>query len=155
MTEESTGDDRMPGRRSDEVDVVGLHTPSSWRTWVLLLLGPVVWATHFMGVYLVVEAWCSAATDSLPTWLGASAPVAVTLVATVLALVVIGTGTAFTARRLRQSRVGAALVPEGATDVDEHLVRDRPLLYAGLLLGPLSAITVLVVGLPALWVQTC
>lgn len=147
-------DDRTPGRRSDEVDVAALHTPRSWWTWILLLLGPVTWATHFMVVYLVVEAWC-ATEPTAPTWLGFSAPVTVTLAATAAAVVVILAGTAFTALRHRQALARTRHEHEGATDVEEQPVRDRQMLFVGLLLGPLSVVAVLVVGLPALWIQTC
>lgn len=151
-------DDRTPGHRSDEVDVVALHTPRSWWTWILLLAGPVTWAVHFVGVYLVVEAWCSAATranGAMPQWLGAAAPVSVTLVATGVAAAVIVADLTFTLLRYRQATREARREPEDATDTDDQLVRDRQLLFVGALLGPLSLIAVLAVGLSALWVPTC
>lgn len=157
------GDDRTPGRRSDEVDVVALHTPRSWWTWVLLLQGPVTWATHFMLVYLSVESWCAetyysiddSLSSELPTWFGFDAPVAVTLGATVLATASILTFVAFTAVRYRQATAEYRREHQDATDIDDQLVRDRQILFTGLLLGPLSAVAVLVVGVPALWLQTC
>lgn len=148
-------EDRTPGHRSDEVDVVPLHTPRSWWTWILLLLGPVTWAIHFMGVYLAVEAWCGAAMVEIPEFLGAAAPVSVTLLATGVATLVIAAGTAFTALRYRQARDERERQHPGASDIDDQLVRDREMLLAGLLLGALSVIAVLIVGLSALWVPTC
>ncbi len=152
-------EDRTTGRRAEEVDVVPLHTPPSWWTWILLLTGPVTWAVHFLVVYLAVEAWCSSATaangGSLPTWLGASAPVSVTLAATAVAAAIIVVDLVFTARRYRQGTRLARLEPEDATDTDDQLVRDRHLLLVGCLLSPLSLVAVLFVGLSALWVPTC
>lgn len=151
-------EDRTPGHRSEEVDVVALHTPRSWWTWILLLSGPVTWAAHFLGVYLAVEAWCSGATATtgpLPTWLGAAAPVSVTLVATGVAAVVILAEFAFTALRYRHATREARREAEDATDIRNQLVRDRHLLFVGCLLSPLSLVAVLAVGLSALWVPTC
>lgn len=151
-------EDRTPGHRSEEVDVVALHTPRSWWTWILLLSGPVTWAAHFLAVYLVVEAWCSAATVSTGTmarWLGAAAPVSVTLVVTGVAVTVILAALAFTTLRHRQATREARREAVDATDIDDQLVRDRHLLFVGSLLSPLFLVAVLAVGLSALWVPTC
>lgn len=151
-------EERTTGHRSDEVDVVPLRQQRSWWTWILLLLGPVTWATHFMVVYLVVEALCApvaTADGGIPTWLGASAPVAVTLVATAVAAFVIVADLAFTARRYRQATRAAGREDQDATDTDSQLVRDRHMLLVGCLLSPLSLVAVFLVGLSALWVPTC
>ncbi len=156
MSEDRT--DRTTGRRAEEVDVVALHTPPSWRTWILLLTGPVTWATHFMVVYLVVEALCATVTTAdggIPTWLGASTPVAVTLAVTAVAAAVIIADLIFTARRYRQATRAADRQDEDAADIDSQLVRDRHMLFVGCLLSPLSLVAVLLVGLSALWVPTC
>lgn len=146
---------RTPGHRSEEVDVVPLRQQRSWWTWILLLLGPVTWATHFMVVYLLVEAWCSEISPGVETWLGTLAPVSATVVATVIATALILGGVAFTARRYRQALAEVRRDHEDATDIDRQLIRDRQVLFIGLLLGGLSVVAVLVVGLPALWVPTC
>lgn len=146
--------DRTPGHRSDEVDVVPLHTPPSYWTWALLLQAPVLWVTHFIVVYLAVEWWCGV-DPTAPRWLGLAAPVTVTLVATAIAVLAIAAGTAFTARRHRQARAATRHEHEDATDLDDQLVRDRHLLFVGILLGPLSIAAVLAVGVPALWLPTC
>lgn len=148
-------EDRTPGHRSDEVDVVPLRQGRSWWTWILLLLGPATWATHFMVVYLLVEAWCSAASPGTEAWLGTLAPVSATIVATVVATVFILGGAAFTAVRYRQALGEVRREHEDATDIDEQPIRDRQNLFVGLLLDGLSVVAVLVVGLPALWVPTC
>lgn len=148
-------EDRTTGHRSDEVDVVPLRQERSWWAWLLLLLGPATWATHFMVVYLLVEAWCSPASPGPETWLGSPAPVSATVVATGVATVVILVGTAFTALRYRQAIAEAGRRHADATDIDHQLIRDRQLLFVGLLLGGVSVLAVLVVGLPALWVPTC
>ena len=149
-------EDRTPGHRSDEVDVVPLRQERSWWAWILLLLGPVTWATHFLVVYLLVEAMCSEAATGPGTWLGALAPISATIVATIAASLVVLGGLAFTARRYRQAIAEAARREnEGATDTDHQLLRDRQVLFMGLLLAPLSLIAILVVGLPALWVPVC
>lgn len=147
-------EDRTPGHRSDEVDVVPLHTPRSWLTWILLLVGPVTWALHFLTVYVVAEAWCST-TAAPPTWLGLSAPVTVTLAVTAFALLQLAVGISFTARRYRRARIDAERAPVDAATIDDQFVRDRDLLLTGLLLGPLSAVAVLVVGVPAIWLSPC
>lgn len=168
-------EERTTGHRSDEVDVVLLRQERSWWTWILLLLGPVTWATHFMVVYLLVEAWCSEVSPGAETWLGTPAPVSATIVSTAVAIVVILGGAAFTARRYRQAVAEVRRGREHATDatagggqggaqdceraasepIDQQLIRDRQVLFIGLLLGGLSVVAVLVVGLPALWVPTC
>lgn len=54
-------EDVQPGVRRHEVDVVDLPEDApSRRLFAVLLGGPVLWALHFVAVYLYGEAWCVA-----------------------------------------------------------------------------------------------
>lgn len=111
---------------------------STVRDWALLLAGPVLWITHFMAVYLYSEAACVAReSDALPVP-GADALVPVVVAATVVAAFITVWATLLSWR--------AAHRREG----DEAALG-----WAGALLGALSVVAILAVGLPALAVTPC
>ncbi|MBW3603232.1 MAG: hypothetical protein KY434_11125 [Actinobacteria bacterium] len=120
------------------------------RLWLEFLAGPLIWFAHFMLVYVVVEAGCQGSGAGLELF---APPVAgtVTLVATVVATVACLATAAWAHRRAR-----------GFTDADNISAQARelvdpggPLAFAGLILSLLSAVAVLFVGLPVLWLGTC
>lgn len=111
---------------------------STIRLWVHLLAGPVLWISHFMVVYLFAEAACVArASDALPVpGSGSIAPVVV--VATVVAAVLTAAATSWSLRTARGSRGDAAAMA-----------------WAGTLLGAMSVVAILAVGLPAIALDPC
>lgn len=113
--------------------------------FVVLLGGPVVWFTHFMVVYLVVEAGCTGSGDGLAVF---DPPVSdvVTLAATAVAAAVCLGLAVWGLRRWRASMAGR---PVAGGE------RDGALALAGTLLSVLSFVTVLLVGLPALVLSAC
>lgn len=106
---------------------------------VAAALPAIVWIVHFMVVYLYGEAACALGWSE-PSWLGLHGAAWVTLVATAVAVVVIGysTGRSWLAYRR-------------ASDV----TTSRSLPLVGLVNGPLFIAATLAVGLSALWVDAC
>lgn len=128
------------------------HGGSPWPT---VLVGPVIWISHFMLVYLVAEAFCEVGASG-PRMLGLPVVSVVTVAATLIAVAVIGVAAV---------RAWLRLGPEGP-DGDEPPVeqrsgmgrlrgRDHPLVFTGLLLDVLSIMAVLFVGVPAIVLQPC
>ena len=114
------------------------------RAWALFLAAPVLWALHFLLVYLVGEAACSPAVSEPPE----SAVSIFTVVVTAVAAV----ATAVVARR-GYGRWQTALAAERAGDPDRapHAV----LAFGGFVLGLLFTVGVLFVGLPAAVLPAC
>lgn len=113
-------------------------SPSTIRVWALLLAGPVLWISHFMVVYLFAEAACAAReSDDLP-FFGTGA-----IAASVVGSTIVAAG--LTAAATLASWRGARRGGEDAWTLG----------LAGVLLGVLSIIAILAVGLPALAVEPC
>jgi hypothetical protein len=127
--------------------------PNSRLLWIQLLAGPVLWSVHFLLSYLLVEAACQAGWDF--RLLGFNGLSFIVIVLTVLA--VIGTGL-FALRSYR----GWKDLHEDRSLRDEF--RDSSywfegpldfMYFSGLLLSILFAVTILMVGLPAIFLQPC
>lgn len=128
-----------PTAGSDERPVEEVpQEPSTIRAWALLLVGPVLWILHFMAVYLFSEAACVARESADLPVPGADALVPVVVAATVVAA-------AITAWATKQS--WRAAHRRGGDEA--------ALGWAGALLGALSVVAILAVGLPALAVTSC
>lgn len=154
-------DDRRPGRTGALTAPGGTPFPvdvsrdrRARGEWVVFLAGPILWFTHFIVVYLAVEAGCAGG----PGLRVFEPPVAdrLTLVATAVA----GAGClaaavwGFTrARRSRRDRAADA-APE-LSGPREHWDRGGTLAFAGALLSLLSLVSVLFIGLPALVLPAC
>jgi hypothetical protein len=121
--------------------------------WIQLLAGPVLWSVHFLLSYLVVEAACQAGWN--PGILGMNGLSLIVVGFTVLA--VIGTllfalqsyrgwRAKHTDRNLRDQFRESRGWFEGPIDF---------MYFCGLLLSVLFAIVILMVGLPALFLQPC
>jgi hypothetical protein len=128
--------------------VTTTNAPASFRAaWLLLLAGPVIWAVHFMAVYLVAEAVCSAG-DSTAEVLGlpwlSFVTIAVTVAAAVATLVL--AVVAWRHWRLRTDD------PSGWIAGDE---RNAGLALGGFLLGLMFTVAILFVGLPAAFLEPC
>lgn len=117
-----------PQRRRDELQ---------WA--VLFLAGPVIWYVHFWAVYLLAEAGCFAAglgSGSQPLWL-----VVTILIATLVAVALIAWTTWAAWRKWR---------------CHEDPRPGRSALYfMGFVLGPLSIVATLFVGLPIAYLPPC
>lgn len=120
--------------------------PGSKVIWRHLLTGPIIWFVHFMVVYLVGEDVCqNVRTDAAGRGWGESEliafVVAVTAVAVVLCLVM--------------AYVSWRALPRDADGDREPIGPDNRLTAAGIALSLGSALTVLAVGLPVIWVGPC
>lgn len=109
----------------------------SLRTTALFLAGPVVLTVHFFAVYLVAEAGCTGGGPGL-TLFDPPVPKYLTLVATGVA------GVACSATAVIAWRLVRGAAP-----------RDRPMLVVGEMLSVLGLFTVLFVGLPAAFLESC
>ena len=113
----------------------------------LFLAGPVIWATHFMAVYLLGEALCVAGVGA--PLLGLPALSALTLIATIVAVAATVLTTRWAYQRWRASEVGwdesGARAQAAPADRDQ----EGQLALAGFLLGILFAIAIAFVGVPA------
>lgn len=118
-------------------------------TIALFLSGPVIWSVHFLVVYFVVEAGCTGGGEGLDVF-APPVPRTVTLAATAVAAVACLVAAIASYRRWRSDRQE----PPDRTDLTpaEGLA---PLAFAGCLLALLGFITVLFVGLPALFLPAC
>ena len=119
---------------------------------VVFLAGPVIWTAHFLLVYFVTEAGCSAS-PGLDAF-DPPVPEVVTLVATAVAAVASLWCARWAYRRWRAgSRAAGGDAPDGpaADDADSA----RLLNVAGCVLSLFSVVIVLFVGLPALVLSSC
>jgi hypothetical protein len=121
--------------------------------WALAMFvaGPLIWSAHFLLVYLVVEAGCSGDGPGLRLF-DPPVPKVVTLAATAAAAAAALACAGWSYRRWRASGHEPA-----ADEAGDHQDPDRtgPLAFAGFLLSLLSFVTILAVGLPALFLPSC
>lgn len=112
-------------------------TPSrSWPLWVLLIGGPALWLTHFMVVYLAVEAVCTPdRVGAEQPWSGSTLGWFIAVATVVFALICV---------------ILAASAWRSRSAMDDSLLRGT-----AIALSTGSAIGILVVGLPTLVVGTC
>ena len=125
----------------------------SRRLWVQLLAGPILWSVHFLVSYLIVEAACQSGWGF--TLLGMSGLSFLVIVLTVLA--VLGTVFfAFKSYRGWRSFHGERGLQDQFRDYSGWFEGPVDFMYfSGLLLSVLFAIVILMVGLPALFLQPC
>lgn len=121
--------------------------------WIQLLAGPVLWSAHFMIGYLLVEAFCQAGWNF--NILGFNGLSFLIVVLTILA--VIGTGL-FALKSYR----GWKRINSDGSFRDQFRESSRwseePsefMYFSGLLLSILFAVTIFMVGLPALFLSPC
>ena len=121
--------------------------------WALAMFvaGPLIWSAHFLLVYLIVEAGCSGDGPGLRLF-DPPVPKVVALAATAAAAAAALACAGWSYRRWRASEHEPA-----ADEASDHQDRDRggTLAFAGYLLSLLSVITILAVGLPALFLSSC
>jgi hypothetical protein len=119
---------------------------------VVLLAGPVTSITHFMLVYLAAEAGCMGGGPGLRLF-DPPVPDVVTLVATAVAAMACLGFARWSFVRWRERR----REPGDADSTDDLRAPDRggELAFAGLLLSALSFVTVLLVGVPSIYLAAC
>jgi len=126
---------------------------NSFMLWIQLLAGPVLWSTHFLTSYLLVEAFCQMGWNF--SILGIHGLSFLVIAFTVLA--VLGT-VLFSLRSYRNWKTMHA----------DRSLRDQfqensswfsgPvdfMYFSGFLLSALFAVTILMVGIPALFLRPC
>jgi hypothetical protein len=112
-----------------------------------VIAAPVIWATHFLLCYVVAAVWCEKmgrASDLGPARTGI-------LALTVLALVGIGAVT----RRLWGVRARSLTDDDFEFEHDTPEERHRFLSHVALMLCALSAVAVIYVAIPALYLTSC
>lgn len=126
--------------------------PETRRAMAAFVAGPVVWFAHFMIVYLVAEAGCTGDGPGLELF-DPPVPAVVTIVVTVVAALACLWVVRWEYRRWRSQR----RTPDRDQTVPDSAEPEAgaPLSFAGLLLGAVSFISVLFVGLPALVLTGC
>lgn len=113
--------------------------PTSARTWLRMLAGPLIWSLHFLAVYLPSEAVCTSVEPGAPS-LAAPGFMTFVLVATVVAALA-SLGAAL--HSWRRSRDGALDAPS------------RAVAWVGTLLAIGSCLSVVAVGLPVMFLDGC
>lgn len=114
-----------------------------WR----MLAPPTIWAAHFLAVYVGAAVYCAKAGRDV-----AAGPIAIIVVAaTIVALVAIGLVVVSTARRWGVSLIDGDLRYDRPHAEERH----RFLSHMTLMLSGLSAVAVIYVALPALFMEAC
>lgn len=127
------------------VDLSG--PPGAKRTMALFLAGPVIWTVHFLLVYLVIEAGCTGSGPGLRLFQPPVSSV-LTLAATAVAAAACLMTATLAYRQWRTTRS----LHRGAIREPEHRAA---LSFIGFALSLLGVVTVLFVGLPALFLPAC
>lgn len=120
------------------------QTPAAWQTLWPFLSGPSIWAVHFLVCYVTAAVFCAK--------LGSAADFAIirTVVAGATAIALAGVAVAGI-QAYRQWSIERDFVHDEPTEVD----RRQLLGQAGMLLSGLSALAVIYVALPALFIGGC
>lgn len=133
MSADDSRPDPVPVDTLDPIEPAVRH-PSTFRSWALMLGGPVLWILHFGIVYLAAEAACTA--DGAPGLRFVGPGALELLVAAVTVVLAVGAGA-----------VGVAA--HRAVDLTEVTERVAVSLAIG------SAVAILAVGLPVLVLAPC
>lgn len=124
--------------------------------WIQLLAGPVIWAVHFLIVYMLTEAICRAGVPGPEVRL-AGVPLvnAIVVVITVVAVVAIVLFALKSYRAWRSFDRDRRVKEEIQEDAQWSEEPGEFLYFSGLLLSVLFAAVTLMVGIPALFLQPC
>lgn len=126
----------LPVDTVDEPHEPVVVTASSRRLWVHMLIGPTIWIVHFLVVYLLAEWACDPVENLGPPRMEGAALITPVTAITVVAAASAGVAATVSWRSAR--RDGGSLL---------HMV--------GWMLSAGSALTILAVGLPILWLSPC
>lgn len=160
-TDDTPHDDPPPGDGST-TSVAG--TPMAVRSSLdrqsrtaitVVVTGPIVWAAHFLLVYLVAEAGCTGGGPGL-TVFDPPVPTVFTVAATVVAALGCLASGVWAYRRWRAGQRNPVADESGDPSTDRE-VRDLggSLAFIGVLLSGVSLLSVLMVGVPALALSPC
>jgi hypothetical protein len=127
-------------------DSAGASLPERPSYLVLLAAAPAVWMLQFLVSYVVVAMWCTRFAGRETSLEGARIAVAMVTVAALVAIALIGRG------GYRRHRHGSETLPH---DMDTPEDRHRFLGFATLLLAGLSAVAVIYVALPVVFLADC
>ena len=123
-------------------------------TWIVFLVGPVIWFAHFMLVYGVSEMGCTGDGEGFRLF-DPPVPVITTIGATAVAGIAC-LGTAVWAwQRWRGGTDASAPVTDGGFRGSGDDERGGALAFAGLLLSLLSCASVIFVGVSAFFLYPC
>lgn len=118
---------------------------SNWSLWYGLVGGPIVYSLHFLAVYLLAEAACKADLLRYRIW-GLEAISFWVVVLTVVAAAITGYGAFLAYRNWRRTRENEA---QGLPSYPSFMA------FTGLWLSGLFTVTILLTGLPALFLVLC
>lgn len=125
----------------------------SWKLWGQLLAGPILWSIHFIVGYLLIEVSCRAGWNfQILGMNGLSFIVVALTVLVVLGAILFGV-TSY--RGWRKVNAGGSLWDQLR---DTSRWSDDPtefLYFSGFLLSAFFALTIVMVGLPALFLHPC
>jgi hypothetical protein len=121
--------------------------------WIQLLAGPVLWSVHFLLSYLIVEAACQAGWNF--NILGINGLSCIIIILTILALLGTLLFSLRSYRGWRDLHVDRTLMDEFQESSSWFEGPVDFMYISGLLLSALFAATILMVGLPALFLQPC
>ena len=126
---------------------------SSWMFWVQLLAGPVLWSIHFIVSYLLVEAFCRMGWNF--DLLGLPGLSVIVVVLTVLALLGVALFAMRSYRGWQNSNRDLSMRDQ-FRETSRWSEGPVEFVYlSGFLLSVLFGVTILAVGIPALFFQPC
>lgn len=126
---------------------------SSWMFWLQLLAGPILWSIHFIVSYLLVEAFCRMGWNF--NLLGLPGLSVIVVVLTVLALLVVAIFGMRSYRSWRNLNRDLTL-REQVRETSQWSDGPVEFVYlSGFLLSVLFGVTILAVGIPALFLRPC
>lgn len=109
--------------------------PSSALLWVHVLAGPTIWMVHFLAVYLVAEWSCQGVRTG---WFDGLSPGGVELSTLIITVVAVALSVGFSLWSRRTYAADGGMFP-----------------HVGWILSLGTAAFVLLVGVPALWLEPC
>lgn len=115
-------------------------------TILILVIGPTIWALHFLGVYVTAAIFCAKTSGDVELWPVRVAVVVLTLVSLV--------GIAVAALRAWR-KWGVSLDRDLDYEAPSPVERRRFLSHAALMLNALSAVSVIYTALPAVFMASC
>jgi heme/copper-type cytochrome/quinol oxidase subunit 2 len=122
--------------------------------WIQLLAGPVIWSVHFILVYMLTEAICRVAGQGFRL-AGIHGLTLIVIVLTVLALVATVLFAVRSYRSWRGLSRNHRLKDELQESSNWFVGPEEFMYFSGFLLSVLFAVTILMVGIPALFLQPC
>jgi hypothetical protein len=126
---------------------------NSWMLWKQLLAGPILWSVHFILSYLLVETICQAGWKFNILRINGLSLILIML--TLLAVICTGLFGLKSYRAWRNINRGRSLKDQ-FHETSHWFERPVEFMYfSGFLLSTLFAVTILMVGAPAFFLQPC